>query len=197
MYSIYKITNKVNQKVYIGFTNNPKRRWKNHRNCKDNRHLYRAMKIYGKENFEFEILFESEDRDYTLKVMEPYYINLYNSNKIGYNYTTGGENSNTLEKIEKLRQRMIENNPMKNPEIAAKVSEKLKGNTRTLSNITKEKIRQTKIRNKNPNYGKKESANHLNDKRIICENCGKQTNKGNYTRWHGINCKSRAHSTAK
>lgn len=46
---IYKITNRINNKVYIGQTGNLERRWKEH--CRDankknteNRPLYRAIK---------------------------------------------------------------------------------------------------------------------------------------------------------
>ena len=41
----------------------------------------------------------------------------------------------------------------------------------------------------NPNYGNKLAANHMNVK-ITCEHCNKTVSKGNYYRWHNINCKS-------
>ena len=57
---IYKITNLINNKIYIGQTNNPKRRWQEHKNLgydtKETKLLYRAIKKYGKDNFVFEII---------------------------------------------------------------------------------------------------------------------------------------------
>ena len=58
---IYKITNKVNGKVYIGQSRDIKRRWYEHRKVKGDydRHsypLYSAIEKYGIDNFEFEII---------------------------------------------------------------------------------------------------------------------------------------------
>jgi group I intron endonuclease len=55
---IYKITNRVNGKVYIGKTNTTiAKRWRKHLNeakWHDLRHLYAAINKYGKENFSVE-----------------------------------------------------------------------------------------------------------------------------------------------
>ena len=32
--------------------------------------------------------------------------------------------------------------------------------------------------------------NTTQHKKMICENCGKETNLGNYHRWHGKKCKT-------
>lgn len=57
---IYKITNKINGKVYIGKTlNSIQKRWREHlidskkRRC-EKRPLYSAINKYGEENFEIE-----------------------------------------------------------------------------------------------------------------------------------------------
>lgn len=38
-----------------------------------------------------------------------------------------------------------------------------------------------------------QQVNNLNAKKYTCECCGKETNKGNYSRWHGKNCKEIKH----
>ena len=54
---LYKITNIINNKKYIGITNNYKKRWSNHR-CGNSKNMViaKAIKKYGKENFLFEII---------------------------------------------------------------------------------------------------------------------------------------------
>ena len=55
---VYKITNKINNKLYIGITNDYKKRWSNHKCCNSpNMVIARAIKKYGVDNFVFEILF--------------------------------------------------------------------------------------------------------------------------------------------
>lgn len=93
IYSIYKVTNKVNNKIYIGFDSNwPRRKWE-HKSAytKKQNKFYYALKKYGFENFEWEVIYQSKDREHTLKQIEPYFIKLYASNITGYNSTFGGE----------------------------------------------------------------------------------------------------------
>lgn len=62
---IYKITNTINNKVYVGQTTRTlEDRFKEHlRNCnaksKQTVHLYSAMKTHGKENFSISLLDEA------------------------------------------------------------------------------------------------------------------------------------------
>lgn len=93
IYSIYKATCLVNNKNYIGFTSNFKKRKKEHLTSKDNFYFHKALKKYGKDNFIWEILYESHDLEHTLNIMEPLYIFIHNSYLEGYNLTTGGEGS--------------------------------------------------------------------------------------------------------
>ena len=54
---IYKITNIINNKVYIGQTvNTIKQRWNKHCHSNGCRSLYNAILKYGKENFNIEII---------------------------------------------------------------------------------------------------------------------------------------------
>lgn len=61
---IYKITNQINSKIYIGLTTcSLKERWQNHKHCvkSDPRHLYYAMRKYGIENFTIEQIDEADN----------------------------------------------------------------------------------------------------------------------------------------
>jgi len=91
---IYKITNKINNKVYIGKTEGDiALRWQQHIYNMSNGieyHLYNAMRKYGLENFSFEIL-ENNLKKEELSQKEIEYIKSYNSLKNGYNMTIGGE----------------------------------------------------------------------------------------------------------
>lgn len=96
MYCIYKATNIVNGKVYIGKTNNFERRKWEHLNRNTNHFFSRALQKYGYINFEWSIL---EDEIKTLEesnLRERYWIKSYNSyfrwpNSNGYNMTKGGD----------------------------------------------------------------------------------------------------------
>ena len=54
---LYKITNLINGKGYIGITNDHKKRWANHK-CNNNptMAIAKAIKKYGIENFKFVVL---------------------------------------------------------------------------------------------------------------------------------------------
>lgn len=91
---IYKITNKINRKSYIGQTVRPlKRRFSEHKISKACALLSNAMKKYGVDNFEIKILVHCK----TLKEMnyrESYYIKLFKTlSPFGYNLKSGGSNS--------------------------------------------------------------------------------------------------------
>ena len=89
---IYKITNLLNQKVYIGQAKNYKERFQTHKSQSQwqrepNKSLYRAFVKYGLENFSFEII--EHTNNYNER--EKYWIQFYNSYLNGYNDTPGGE----------------------------------------------------------------------------------------------------------
>lgn len=85
MTGIYKIINKVNGKIYIGQSNDIKRRWGEHRSKykTENTLLYQAMRKYGISNFIFSV--EEECPLDMLNEKEQYYIDFYQSHINGYN----------------------------------------------------------------------------------------------------------------
>jgi len=191
VHSIYKITNTVNGKCYIGYSRHPDKRWKAHIRCAlsgKRKKLYSAMRKHGIDKFSFEIIYESNDRDHTLMQMEPFYIKQFNSIDEGYNMNEGGYNVNTEEMRIANSERMKKNNPMKL--IRTNLGSFKKGRTFEMSDSHKTAIAVSKLGKNNPNYGKSEAASHLNAEKIKCEHCGKLANIGNYIRWHSKNCRS-------
>ena len=90
---IYKITNDINNKVYIGKTYfTIEKRFEEHcRDCikrkNEHRPLYSAMRKYGIEHFSIELIEETSVPD----EREKFWIEQYNSFKNGYNATLGGD----------------------------------------------------------------------------------------------------------
>lgn len=92
---IYKITNTINGKSYIGQTiQNVKERFYQHCATKcskvvSNMSIHRAIKKYGKSNFTVEVIEEIDSTN--LNDRERYWIKYYNSYNNGYNSTKGGQ----------------------------------------------------------------------------------------------------------
>ena len=96
MFYIYKIINKINNKVYIGKTGrNIDVRWREH--CSKasqgiNTYLYNAIRKYGENNFIIEEIDKTENSN-EINLLEQKWITFYdssNKNK-GYNLTKGGD----------------------------------------------------------------------------------------------------------
>ena len=90
---IYKITNTINGKIYIGKTlETMEKRWKEHQRDSmrfTDRPLYKAMNKYGIKNFTIEVIEEPEIE--ILSQRECYWIEHYDSYHFGYNATLGGD----------------------------------------------------------------------------------------------------------
>lgn len=94
---IYKHTNLINGKSYIGQTSqNTLDRWRKGNGYKNNIYFFNSIQKYGWNNFSHEII---ETNIQTLKKAnerEIYWISYYNSYKNGYNLTLGGDNKEHL-----------------------------------------------------------------------------------------------------
>ena len=95
---IYKITNTLNGKVYVGQTiQNIKERFYQHCALKYSKDalkmaIHKAILKYGKQNFSIEVIEEVESEN--LNEREIYWIKYFNSYKNGYNETLGGQGGN-------------------------------------------------------------------------------------------------------
>jgi hypothetical protein len=89
---IYKITNLINNKIYIGKDTTSDQNY-----FGSGLLINRAFKKYGKENFNKEVIDITDDCD-ELSKKEIYWISQYNSTdkKIGYNIAPGGDGGDTL-----------------------------------------------------------------------------------------------------
>jgi len=89
---IYKITNTINNRIYIGQTvKTLQARWRSHCFSK-NTYIGRAIRAYGRDSFKKEII-ETVNSLGELNVRECYWIEFHDSTnkEIGYNLTSGGE----------------------------------------------------------------------------------------------------------
>lgn len=143
MIGIYKIKNKINNKIYIGQSLNIKRRIAEHKtpNAKGNNKLHNDIQELGVDNFEFEILEIcnkdklNEREQYYIKKLNPYY------NKVGKKRTLEERKNISLgtkkwfDSLPEERKQEIYKNNLKGPKVGHSVSEK-----------TREKLRQATIK---------------------------------------------------
>lgn len=209
-FTIYKATNKINNKVYIGFTAHWPQRINGHnydrRYGNKDKAFYNAIEKYGWDAFEWEAIYQSQEYEHTLKIMEPYFINEYRSwvgfeDCNGYNTTRGGEGTLGWKR---------------SPELIESHRKQIKGRKQTPEHIEK-RISKTK---QHPNFGKswigkKHSAESIEKMRvahtgkpkseahkaamklrpqdtetITCPHCGKTGDYKNMNRWHMDRCKN-------
>lgn len=186
MIGIYKITNKINNKSYIGQSNNIKRRKNEHR-CiehETNKSLKSAYVKYGIENFEFQVLEECELEK--LNDREKYWIELL---KPQYNRTSGGDGSPNHKVSEETKQLLkqkgkefwnnldeqikdkIINQNLKGPVVGHIVSEETREKLRQY-NLGKKQSKETINKRKQTMIEKKKNGyvqtNENHNKKVIC-----------------------------
>ena len=176
---IYKITNKVNGHSYIGQSVDILARWGVHRRVYNNPEydtypLYRAIRKYGIDNFNFDVIEECSKEQ--LNEREIYWINYYNTFFDGYNQTTGGESAGHPMKLQPEELKKIDdtllNTQLTQKEIA------------NLFNVSEEMIQGINT----GRYWKRDDINYpirkvvyrdgvLVSKNHYCKNCGKEISR--------------------
>lgn len=152
IYSIYKITNLTNSKVYVGWTSrDPQLRFEEHQKTRKPKYQDRsaisyAIEKYGVDSFVFEVVYQSLDYDHS-RQMEVVFVQEYNClvEHWGYNRDLGGTgHKRTQSTIEKHR-------------------EKIKGKKQSAEHVAKRSAAVTGSKNgcygrvgeKHPRHGKK------------------------------------------
>jgi group I intron endonuclease len=116
IYSLYTITNKINEKVYVGITKCVETRWKRHKKGavknQANQAIHFAISKHNVENFQFSVIYQSKDFEH-IKHMESVFIDDLKCVSSGYNRHPGGHARvwTPEEKITLGKSRLLENNP--------------------------------------------------------------------------------------
>jgi group I intron endonuclease len=176
MIGVYKITNLVNNKCYVGSSIDVIGRWSQHISTLEvNKHhsikLQRSYNKHGKNNFNYEIIEECDTE--LLLIREQYYIDLFDSYKNGYNSVQNAGNNlgmkHSDETKEILRNKSKGNKNMLNKkhtdETKKKISDKLKGVP--LSEETKLKMSESRKGKKITDEVKKKISDKLKGKPLL------------------------------
>lgn len=147
---IYKITNKLNGKMYIGQSVDIEKRWLAHKRLSktDDGHLYSAMRNYGLDNFTFSLICEVPES--ALDQYEISYIKYYETTdpEKGYNKKDGGAKGRHSEESKKKMSESQKgvNHPLfgkpRSVETKNKMSESHKG--KKMSEESKQKMSEAK-----------------------------------------------------
>ena len=155
---IYKITNKLNGHVYIGQTQRSLEIRVAEHVAEANRgggfYLHEAIRKYGWENFDSEVIASTDNAD-TLNELERFYIQKYHSDIDGYNIAPGGHvNCMDSEEVKKKHDQV-----MRSPEVRAKISATMKAKIAANGGVSEEHrkhvsegLRRFYAEGKKPNY---------------------------------------------
>lgn len=127
IWSLYKITNQINGKIYIGQAADVSKRWSDHRRAvklnKPTQVVHYAMIKHGLDNFEFEVIAccktQDDANDTETELVKQY--NSFIKNGNGYNATLGGMNA---PKSDEWKQSMKEWRESLSPEEKESIKEK-------------------------------------------------------------------------
>jgi group I intron endonuclease len=198
IYTIYKSTCKITGKSYVGFDSNWPNRQKVHKSAskKQDYKFYRAIRKYGWDNFEWSILYQSTDKQHTLKEMENHFIYEYDTFDNGYNSTLGGDGCFGLILSPEARKKISESNKIPKPQTKEQIQKRAdaqRGKKRKpLSDEHKNKISHS-----SKGISKPMSEEHIknlkchtnNSTKVSCPHCNKIGQLTNMKRWHFDKCK--------
>lgn len=170
VYCIYKHTNLINGKVYIGQTcQKPEYRWgKNGDGYKSSPHFYSAIQHYGWNNFLHEVLFTNLSAD-EANTLEQYLISQYKANdpKFGYNSESGGKNHTPNEKTRELQSLSAQNKPIVTKETKQKLS---------AAAWHRKDSEETKLKKSIAAIKREQEKNGKRERPVICINTGEYFN---------------------
>ena len=154
---IYKITNKINGKCYIGQSVDIYKRWEYYRyNKRDKTPILQSIKKYGIDNFLFEVIETVEDRLNLCEKEKMYISELNTICPSGYNLSSGGRKTTWAYKPseETLKKRSIALTGQKRTqEVKDKMSKAQKG--KVITQEHRDKIRNANKGKPSPMRGKK------------------------------------------
>lgn len=182
---VYCYTNKINDKKYIGITKNKlAKRHREHlydsKNNRDNCPFHNAIRKYGIENFELEILRICKTEK-ELKESEMYFINKYNTfihyeNSKGYNATLGGDGIYGLSG---------ENNPLYGTHLSEERKDQNRKIMKELYDKGKHPFNKMSFKKEdNPFYGK----HHTNETKQKIGDANRGSNSGKYGTGQKVIC---------
>ena len=163
---IYLLTNKINNKKYVGQTirDDINKRWNQHKYNKTNdTYISRALNKYGIDNFKFQIICICFNED--CNKFEEEYIKKFNTiSPKGYNLSNGGKNKSThpdTKKLisEKLKQRW---KVTKHPSIGIKYSDEYK---EKMSKSVKKSLNELRLKGITQNINSLENLKIASEKR--------------------------------
>jgi len=164
-YYVYKITNTVNNKIYIGKCYSLNTRWNAHKTCskklhdkKRSQYLHNSIAKYGQDKFTIEEIAMFENEKDCLD-SEMFYIAYYNSmdRNIGYNLTHGGDGVSGYIYSDEQKRKMSEHR--KGKYLGRDNSFFGKKHTDETKKIMSDKaLERDYSKEKNPFYGKKHSS---------------------------------------
>jgi group I intron endonuclease len=194
---IYKITNTINNKSYIGFTvKSAEHRLKIHiRSAQSgwNSILHKAIRKYGKENFIVEVLEESDDEKFLLNEREQYYIEKYDTFNNGYNMTLGGEGSSGFKHKSETKKLISDQykERWKNPDFLEKQKNNPRMKDKKHSEETKKKMKNKRFNHTQATkqilseyFSQKWKIIHPDGREEIIINLREFCRKNNYNRSH-------------
>lgn len=108
---IYKVTNLLNGKVYIGQTKRSiEARWSQHRHDVKLKHCYcklqKAIKEFGADNFRIEQIDSATTKE-EANEKEVFWIKYYNATVDGYNTSPGGRSGGNRKKVKAVESGLV------------------------------------------------------------------------------------------